>query len=580
MKAVHKRPYIRFGYKLLISYLLVVIIPLTIIGVMTYQSSVQSIKNLARTNISGTLQQIRDNILNHIEPIETISTDLYADKIFHMKLKGDYNAETSYELIKYYMQTKMYSDLSLVRNNIRLSLYINNPQIPEIYYDPAINPMLRGKTFELLQLNRIADAPWFLDLQRHPAQEMEWQQIDGDAPYRNISSIRTIYDDNSNLIAFVKMTVSLKDLFDSVDYRKIGQHSRLLVFDRQNRRAIYDSLSAEVGGERGSYLDAGKYLKLEEPIQGTNWTLEAHIPLSELEQNPKKVRNLTIGVSLLCFVLLTLLSLFISNHFSRRVDKLVQFLNYFRNGDFSRRIRYSGHDEFAEISSAFNVMAQTIDDLIRDVYASNLAKKDAELHALQTQINPHFMYNTLSSISRLAQLGRLDEMQQMVVKLSRFYRITLSGGKTIIPIQKEIQQVQAYIDIQKIKYGDQLEVSYDIDPEILRYETVKVILQPFVENALMHAWIEERIHIRIVGIREDDRAVFKVIDDGAGMSRHMIDGILLRQTAGFGINNVNERIKLHYGNRYGVSIYSNHGIGTAIRIEFPICGLPAPAAEG
>jgi two-component system sensor histidine kinase YesM len=217
-------------------------------------------------------------------------------------------------------------------------------------------------------------------------------------------------------------------------------------------------------------------------------------------------------------------------------------------------------------------MGDNIESLIKEVYLTHIQKKEAELETLQSQINPHFLYNTLSSINRLAKFGEIDKLQQMVLGLAKFYRLTLNEGRTMIPVSTEIEQAKAYLEIQRIKHGDTMDVMYDIDPHVWGYETVKLVLQPFIENVLEHARFGDQIHIRIVARKEGEDILFQVIDDGVGMTQERIHHIFHPQehvNAGFGIRNVDERIKLHFGERYGVTIHSRRGMGTSVRIRIP-----------
>jgi sensor histidine kinase YesM len=201
-----------------------------------------------------------------------------------------------------------------------------------------------------------------------------------------------------------------------------------------------------------------------------------------------------------------------------------------------------------------------------------LRKREAELAALQAQINPHFLYNTLSSISRLAKFGEIGKLHDMVMALAKFYRLTLSDGRAIIPIEDEWQQALAYVDIQRIKHRDRLRFSFRIDEGLFRYDTLKLILQPFIENVLEHSWYGgEPIWLKIWGYAQDESIVFQIIDDGVGMPPGKIESIFAPSgvKAGYGIRNVHERIRLQFGEPFGVSIRSGRGIGTSVKIVIP-----------
>jgi two-component system sensor histidine kinase YesM len=314
-------------------------------------------------------------------------------------------------------------------------------------------------------------------------------------------------------------------------------------------------------------------LVIQEELPGLDWEIIAFVPKDMTDQTTRKVRMWTIFICLACFIIFASIGIFMSRYFSKKVNVIISVLDSFQEGDFQKRIKFKGRDEFTKISLALNDMGQNIGKLIQEVYITNIQKKEAELESLQAQINPHFLYNTLSSISRLAKFGEVDKLQRMVIDLAKFYRLSLNEGRTVIPVKHELEQVEAYINIQKTKFGDDMAVYYDINPEILRFTTVKLILQPFVENVLKHARYNDRINIRIVGRLEEDQIAFLIIDDGIGIAPDIIRQIfdpVESLNVGYGIRNVDQRIRLHFGNVYGVSIVSRPGIGTTVRITIPI----------
>jgi sensor histidine kinase YesM len=160
----------------------------------------------------------------------------------------------------------------------------------------------------------------------------------------------------------------------------------------------------------------------------------------------------------------------------------------------------------------------------------------------------------------------------MVLDLAKFYRLSLNEGRTVIPVKNELEQIGAYINIQKTKFGDGMNVLFDVDPDVVRFTTVKLILQPFIENALEHAWYGDRINIRITGKLEGEQITFQIIDDGIGFHPETLRQLLDPEESlnvGYGIRNVDGRIRLHYGAEYGVSIVSRRGIGTSVSITIP-----------
>lgn len=245
----------------------------------------------------------------------------------------------------------------------------------------------------------------------------------------------------------------------------------------------------------------------------------------------------------------------------------------FQGGDFNKKLKTIHNDELGYLALSYNEMVENTQVLVQEVYIANIDKKEARLKALQAQINPHFLYNSLSSISRLANKGEVDKINIMVSSLVKFYRLTLNKGKDIIQVSDEIEQIKAYVEVLKIRMNEAFDIKYEIDDEVLKYYTVSVILQPFVENVLEHGIYDREGPINIIfsAMVVDGKIEFKIKDDGVGISEDVQKKIFTsdENSKGYGIRNVDARIKLQYGNDYGVSIFSKIRFGTVITITIP-----------
>jgi two-component system sensor histidine kinase YesM len=209
------------------------------------------------------------------------------------------------------------------------------------------------------------------------------------------------------------------------------------------------------------------------------------------------------------------------------------------------------------------------------VYTIQIKEKESELRALQAHINPHFLYNTLASISWLSMRIGSDDITRISNALARFYKLSLSKGSSIVNLQEEIDHVKAYMSIQEIRFKSRIRMLYEIAPETLEIPTLKLILQPFVENALVHGmWREKKtITIKLQIEVEDHVVTAKIIDDGVGIGSETLKRLQRledKDAIGYGIVNVDQRLKLYYGDRYGVDIFSRRGIGTVISVIMPI----------
>ncbi|MGO4270411.1 sensor histidine kinase, partial [Paenibacillus sp. TAF58] len=263
--------------------------------------------------------------------------------------------------------------------------------------------------------------------------------------------------------------------------------------------------------------------------------------------------------------------------FTKRIESLLQVIRRVEREDFNVNMTFMGHDEIGQLSFAFKKMTGRLKELINEVYKKEISKKEAEMNMLQAQINPHFLYNTLASISALAVKHRDNTISEMVSHLAKFYRISLNKGKMILPISEEIKLTKYYIAIQQIRFEGLLRLHYAIDDSVLAYQTVKLALQPFVENAINHAvWDDEAGINIIIKVYKDERDIYlEVIDDGMGMRTETLERALSKidNVSGYGITNVDQRIKLAFGDEYGVTLYSKFGIGTKAQIRIPLHGI-------
>ncbi|MFX3632646.1 MAG: sensor histidine kinase [Candidatus Pristimantibacillus sp.] len=572
-----KLGYLPIGYKLMLSYMIFIVILVSVNGYVSHSMYDASMRKQTRMNIQGTILQIKDNVTYKTDDMRRISTTLYDDYNLVQSLGLNEIGGENFNRMMQVIIPKLENASKSIGLSLRLSVYFHNESVSEIYQSRAEEDSdeFNSQTYDIYHMKRIIEKDWY---KRIPEEEysvtMQWKQVEDDLKNDRISMIRRIVDTSNPLqleeVGIMRFSVRLSELFESVDYTKLGEGSILLVKDRSGK-LIYSSNTLANAMEKDASPD-NEYITIKENMEQQDWKIVAHVPVMIIEQEAKKVRAFIIGMCVLCFVLFTFAGGFISRYFSKRITKFVFVLNAFRDGDLHKRISYRGKDEFSQIANALNGMGEDVEALINKVYLTQLQKKEGELEMLQLQINPHFLYNTLSSINQLAKFGETDKLQKMVLELAKFYRLTLNSGRTMIPVTLELEQADAYLDIQKVKYGQRMEVHFDIDHQVWHYETVKLILQPMIENVLKHAWSGDRIHIGIVARKEGDTILYQIIDDGLGMKQERINEIFDLHDdnhTGCGIRNIDQRIKLHYGQEYGVTIFSRVGIGTTVQIRIP-----------
>lgn len=284
---------------------------------------------------------------------------------------------------------------------------------------------------------------------------------------------------------------------------------------------------------------------------------------------------LTLVIIVFC-VLLT--AIFISNSITKPVNELCGVTDQISKGDFSARADVQTEDEIAQLAGSVNHMSKQLEIMVNKMKEDERKMRYAELRLLQEQINPHFLYNTLDTIIWLIEGNLNEKAEDMVVSLSDFFRLVLSRGKEFISIQEEERHIRSYLEIQQVRYQDILEYEISIDPKLYQYKILKLTLQPIVENALYHGIKYKRAKgkILVTGTMADERIYLSVSDTGVGMEKEELNKLReeikrpCKETeSGFGLANVNERIRMNFGMEYGMTIDSVKGEGTTVSLTIP-----------
>lgn len=273
----------------------------------------------------------------------------------------------------------------------------------------------------------------------------------------------------------------------------------------------------------------------------------------------KSILITTLIFLLICLFFSTLLALAFSNTLTKRITILNNEINRVKTGDLNISVHSDYSDEIGNLTNNFDNMIRHINRLIEDIRESEHIQKKAELKALQAQIKPHFLYNVLQAVNWNAIDKGDTETSLIVVNLSNFYRAVLNKGDDDISVEKELKIVEYYINVEKAIYGDIFKVAYNIDEGIKNCLAIPLILQPLVENAIEHgirSLAEPHGEIAVSAYAEGGTLVFTVSDNGAGIPPQKTDTILTKATSGYGLKNINERIKLRFGEEYGLRLTS------------------------
>ncbi|KRE36583.1 sensor histidine kinase [Paenibacillus sp. Soil724D2] len=313
----------------------------------------------------------------------------------------------------------------------------------------------------------------------------------------------------------------------------------------------------------------------------TGWTMIEMVPLATLLQDTVYVKNYIILIGAVClllaFIIFTIFALRITNP----ISELRNLMKKVVVGDLHVSIPISSRDEIGQLSQSFNIMVSKLSDLGYRLYESEIREKNAQISALQSQINPHFLYNTLGSISMYAEIQGNREVVKMTNNLSKLLRYSINSHKSQVPLNLELDHVKGYMAIQQIRFEDKIQFHVNIEPELLSYSVIRFILQPIVENSIVHGIDKGNGYGNIIltGKKQEDHMLITIQDDGAGMSAVQLQNLLDKKfdfasaeegTGGHGLMNVHRRIALRYGNQYGIKIESSLKQGTTIFLTLPL----------
>jgi two-component system sensor histidine kinase YesM len=289
------------------------------------------------------------------------------------------------------------------------------------------------------------------------------------------------------------------------------------------------------------------------------------------------LNNSLIGIWILLLFVAIIVSYLVSNIATKRITILSDAMKDVRKGNFDTCITLHGNDELSGLADDFNAMVVDINGLMNEVYNTQKEKRQKELQVLQSQINPHFIYNTLDTLQWKALEYEANEIADLIMSLSSFFRISLNKGKEFISLDKELEHVKSYLTIQQFRYNDILEYEINCDNSLYSCYLPKILIQPLVENAIYHG-IKPKLNKGIIKInvfKENNILNIEVSDDGVGIKKEKLEKIRYNlkehlTSDNYGLYNVSQRVYLYYGNDYGLTIQSSENVGTCITIKLPI----------
>ena len=309
----------------------------------------------------------------------------------------------------------------------------------------------------------------------------------------------------------------------------------------------------------------------------TGWTVVDCTNVKELLSKSRQAQSVYVLTAIILVIVALLFSRFMARSITLPIQKLRDSMKKVQEGDFSvSDVVVDSKNEIGSLTKSFDVMTHRIHELMEQNVHEQEEKRKSELKALQSQINPHFLYNTLDSIIWMAEGRKYEEVVLMTASLARLLRQSISNEDEVVPLAREVEYAKGYLTIQKMRYKDKLEFEIDVEPSILNIPLIKLVLQPIIENAIYHGlkYKESKGLLQVKGFMKDGNAVLQVIDNGVGMDEETLSHIYDKHKVnyhsnGVGVYNVQKRLKLYYGENYGITYESEKDVGTTATITIP-----------
>ena len=575
--------------RMLLSNIVVALIPFLMFSIVSGSIFLDHAQKTAEEHSVQLIHQVSNSMDVYVETIEKmvnyIQLELQDTPFFTMETEGASGWESETDYIR--------SVLENVANSHREVAGIFIATKEDLYVSTGMSRISRDP---------FQNERWYREASENPEEIQLISVVTG----RNIVTNRSYSIDDvfslakavqdpetGEVLGVILLDIRHDIIQSSINGVTIGEKGFVFVMDQEDN-IVYTPVNGIV------YRVNPKWVKAMEPmsvqIQGgsyqirselspyTGWRTVGVFSMDEVMSSVNTIVYILFTCVIISLVLVVIVSFKFSRTLTNPIFKLKRLMKQAESGDLTVRFNFQHNDEIGELGQSFNHMIARIDQLIQMVYVEQENKRTAEMKSLQEQIKPHFLYNTLDTISWMARDYDAEDIVRLVDALTNMFRIGLSHRKDIITVKEEITHVSNYLYIQKIRYKDKLNYVIHVDESLYAVEVPKLILQPLVENAIYHGVKAKRGGgtITITGVPEGENLVFTVQDNGAGMpqekveelNRRMSERSVLDEQKSFGLFYIRERIQLCYGTGYGVHVESALGEGTRVTITLPLYQKP------
>lgn len=538
-----------FSKKIFYSYLLFCIIPFFLVILTTLFLFANVLFDRTASSISDSNQKISNLMSSKFSQCEYVVTNLICDPTFLSFIQESENSMTAYEINNYLNES--ITEIKVAMPEIKdFTIYTN-----ELHENDTFRSLS-----EAAQNKTLSNA-----LSRQCA---TWYSENGNiyAAY----PIRDIYNQSS--LGLFNLWFNMQDMVDKYTQLSYEEYGVYMFGPESDIIYSKEHFSFEIGkitermfeNSNERFFTAGKsFMMHHTEISDYNIDLYCIVPEETIYKPIWRYLILLVLILVLCFIIIIAICFFMSISLSKRIKLLESQMTNFSNGNLTVFKAEETKDEIGNISRFCAQALERLNQMINDNYISKIRLKDAQNKALVAQINPHFLYNTLNMIASQAIITKNDIITDVIVQLSNYYRTTLNKGENLISVENELINVKAYCNLQQRLHDYRFDIKYDIDESVYTYTTINLCLQPLVENAIEHGVNnlpdgEGVIYISAHNI--NDEIVFKIINNGAPDINIDPNEFLKISTKGYGLKNIQERIRIIFGEEYGLSLSSNNGL--------------------
>lgn len=580
--------------RLLLYFILVAILPILLIGIVSYEISSNVINNMAIDSSEKMIDRVSSEIDGLFQEVYNLSNLISDDPSIQQILRKPMDQDVA----------QRFSTDLLMDTRLR---YIQDYKSQFFgFYIIAANGGKYKSNYRSIKSFDLREEKWYRDVidNRKPV----WfgphpgSQTVETSGQTLISAVFPIIDKATGNTSGVVLIDVEESLLTNIVKSRLAKTGYMFIMDKdnnvisnpnaplgnrnidiietatQNISQYEKAFTKEKNGEKPFVINKNHLLTVYKESKYTAWKLVGVTPTSELKKD-SNIIGIVIALTLLMICIFAFITAFYTaGSIVNPIRKMMLLMKKVEEGDLAVTMNVQYADEVGQLGRSFNVMVEKIRNLMEKVYQEQKELRKAELKALQAQINPHFLYNTLDSIIWLAREMRNDDIIKMVTALTRLFRIGISRGKDIISIKEEIDHVDSYLTIQNIRYKSKFSYNIQVEESAYRYKTLKLILQPIVENAIYHG-IKMKRETGKIGIlvrSDEDSIILEVVDTGIGMTKEQLKALenTLKNGNGekmdsYGVINVDERIKIFFGPDYGLTFYSEYGKGTKVEIKIP-----------